>query len=67
MTREKKTLVAQHLIEGQFPVMWYRTKHAHIVIYGASHELFENSDEAAASFGYAVHHQAECDGRLDHD
>lgn len=67
MSREKKILVAQHLVEGQFPVMWYRTKHAHSVTYGASHQLFEDSGEAAEAFGYAVHHQVECDGRLDHD
>lgn len=65
MSREKKKLVAQHLIEGQFPVMWYCTKHAHSVTYGGSHQLYENADEAAAAFGYAVHHQAECDGRMD--
>lgn len=65
MMRTHKTLVAQHLVDGQFPVMWYRTEYMHSVTYGGSHQVFENSDDAAKAFGFAVHHQVECAGRLD--
>lgn len=60
----RKTLVAQHLIEGQFPVLWYVSRTKHYIIYGAQVNETENGMEAARLFGYAVHHQAECEGRL---
>jgi len=67
MSRYKKLLVAQHLVEGQFPVMWYWVRETgyHSITYGGSHQLYDDSAAAAEAFGYAVHHQVECDGRLD--
>ena len=65
MTRSKKTLIAQHLIEGQFPVMWYRDGKTHVITYGMQTDRAEGTAYAARLFAMAVHHQVECDGRLD--
>lgn len=65
MSNTKKILVAQHLIEGQFPVMWYRTgEHQHLVTYGAESYKTIIEGEAAETFAGYVLHQANCDGRL---
>ncbi len=67
MKQPKKILIAQHNIEGQFPVLWYRTGRTHLVTYGAQVDSTSNSMRAVYLFGEAVRHQAECAGRLDYD
>lgn len=65
MNTNRMVLVAQHSIEGQYQVLWYREGTVHYVTYGASCERYTDSIEAARDFGCAVHHQAECDERID--
>ena len=60
-----KVLVAQHLIEGQFPVMWFRIgSRKHLVTYGCDNYKADNANKAAEKFGLFVSYQAASAGRV---
>lgn len=65
MTADRKQLVAQHNIPGQFPVLWYRTsRNRHVITYGCEHISTNDPVHAAEAFGGFVMNQATCDGRI---
>jgi hypothetical protein len=64
MPNGKKTLVAQHLIEGQFPILWYLHNDQHIVSYGPHATTYNEAHMAARSFADHLLDQATSAGRI---
>jgi len=63
-----KELIAQHIIEGQFPVLWYwdtEGEQIHTVTYGCQVYNTLICGEAAEMFGLNVLHQATYAGRME--
>lgn len=63
----RKRLIAQHNVDGQHTVQWFKSGRTYHIVYGSDVVKTNDDLHAARSFAYAVHHQIECDGRLDHD
>lgn len=62
---KQETLIAQHVVEHQYPVRLYRTANrGYIVEYGKQRKICPTWQQAAEEFGGAIFHALECEGKV---
>jgi len=60
------TLLAQHVVAGQYPVSWYKIPGGkYNVVYGGASEEFTDDLDASEYYGTCIRHALECAGHLD--